>query len=281
MSLPPSPTAAPPSAAAASGAREALPTLRRAASGTHTPFTTLVGIATAESSFRPDVRNARSSATGTFQITESTWLELVKRYGTAAGRGDLADRVGRDAEGRPTVADQHRAQVLDARGDLELSARLTAKLCDENRAGLARKLGRAPSESEVRLAHFLGLGGATKLIQAAAETPDVSVKMLLPRAFAHNRATLSDGGKPMTAAQAVALLEGRYARETIPAGKPAAPPPPATLVAQLAEIAPAAAPAKPEPTPAAPAVSVAEAPPDDPAKALACTSTANGIRCTL
>lgn len=213
MSLPPSPTAAPPPAAAASGAREALPTLRRAASGTHTPFTTLVGIATAESSFRPDVRNARSSATGTFQITESTWLELVKRYGTAAGRGDLADRVGRDAEGRPTVADQHRAQVLDARGDLELSARLTAKLCDENRAGLARKLGRTPSESEVRLAHFLGLGGATKLIQAAAETPDVSVKMLLPRAFAHNRATLSDGGKPMTAAQAVALLEGRYARD--------------------------------------------------------------------
>ena len=102
-------------------------------------------------------------------------------------------------------------------------------------------------------------------------------RALLPRAFAHNRATLSEGGKPMSAAQAVALLEGRYARETIPAGKPAAPPPPATLVAQLAEIAPA----KPEPTPAAPAVSVAEAPPDDPAKALACTSTANGIRCTL
>lgn len=279
MSLPPSTGPAPASTTSPAGAREALPALRRAAAASHTPFTTLVGIAAAESSFRPDARNARSSATGTFQITESTWLELVKRYGAAAGRGDLAALVSRDGEGRPVVADQHRAQVLDARGDLELSARLTARLCDENRAGLARKLGRPPRESEVRLAHFLGLGGATKLIQAAVDTPDVSVKSLLPKAFAHNRASLSEGGKPMTAAQAVTLLGGRYASETIPAGKPApvAPPPPATLVAQLADIAPAAAPAKPEPTPAR----VAELRADDQPRELACSPTANGVRCTL
>lgn len=286
MSLPsgPAPVPAP---AATPAAREALPALRRAASGSHTPFTTLVGIAAAESSFRTDARNARSSATGPFQITERTWLELVKRYGAVAGRSDLAGLVGTDAEGRATVAGENRAQVLDARKDLELSARLTARLCDENRTGLTRKLGRQPNESEVRLAHFLGLGGAVKLIQAATETPDVSVKTLLPRAFAHNRASLSEGGKPMSAAQAVTLLAGRYAPGAIPAGKPPTPTPPAvpaTLVAQLAEIAPAAGgatPAEPGPRPGPKPTLVAESRPDDQPKELACTPTANGIRCSL
>jgi len=283
MSLPPG--SAPPSGLlqASPGARGVLPTLHQAASGSRTPFTTLVGIAVAESSFRSDVRNGRSSATGPFQITEQTWLELVKRYGASVGRPDLATLVRSDAEGRPTVASEHRSAVFDARQDLDLSARLTAKLCDENRAGLGRKLGRPPSESEVRLAHFLGLGGAVKLIQAAVETPDVSVRTLLPRAFAHNRATLSEGGKPLTASQAVAMLDGRYASVTVPAGRPAAPPPPppvpATLVAQLAEIAPAAGPATPEPPPAS--VRVADARPDIRPKELACTATATGVRCTL
>jgi len=284
MSLPPGPSA-PAAAPASPAAREALPALRQAAKASHTPFTTLVGIAAAESSFRPDARNARSSATGPFQITESTWLELVKRYATGAGRDDLATLVTRDGEGRPVVSAENRARVMDARQDLELSARLTARLCDENRAGLARRLGRSPSESEVRLAHFLGLGGATKLIQAAVDTPEASVKALLPKAFAHNRATLSEGGKPMTAARAVAMLDGRYTPGTLPTGtRPAPPPVPATLVAQLAEIAPAANPAKlpaalpaPEPKP----VLLAKAPDEEPPKELACAATANGIRCSL
>lgn len=282
MSLPPassSPAATP--AATTPAARDALPALRRAASGSRTPFTTLVGIAAAESNFRPDARNARSSATGPFQITERTWLELVKRYGAASGRADLATMVSTDDEGRATVAPENRAQVLEARKDLDLSARLTAKLCDENRAGLTRKLGRAPSEAEVRLAHFLGLGGATKLIQAAAETPDVSVKTLLPKAFAHNRAALSENGKPMTAGQAVALLDDRYTPDMIPVPRsPARPSTPATLVAQLARPAPPPGPIgvpEPEPAPARKPVVVADASPRE----LVCETTENGVRCTL
>jgi len=282
MSLPPSSTSSiPGTASTTTAAREALPALRRAASGSRTPFTTLVGIAAAESNFRPDARNARSSATGPFQITERTWLELMKRYGAAVGRSDLAALVSTDAEGRASVSPENRAAVLDARKDLDLSAQLTARLCDENRAGLSRKLGRAPSEAEVRLAHFLGLGGATKLIQAAAETPDLSVKTLLPKAFAHNRAALSEAGQPMTAAQAVALLDGRYTPGTMPAPRPATPStPPATLVAQLASIAPAAT-AAPEPAsqpvPDPKPLALAENGPRE----LACETTANGIRCAL
>src|SRR5688572_12508790 len=211
----PSPIA-PPSAATAPSSRDPLPTLRQAAHGTRTPFTTLVAIATAESNIQADAKHPRSSATGPFQITNSTWLELVKRYAAGAGRSDLAALVTTDAEGRATVSPENRSRVLEARKDMDLSAKLTAKLCDENRAGLTRKLGRAPSESEVRLAHFLGLGGASRLIQAAADTPSVSVKELLPKAYAHNRGLLSEGGKPLTASQAVAHLDSRYARDLVP-----------------------------------------------------------------
>lgn len=268
---------------AAVSPRDPLPALRQAASGSRTPFTTLVAIAVAESNIQAEARHPRSSATGAFQITNSTWLELMKRYGAASGRPDLAALVTTDAEGRATVAPENRAKVLEARKDVDLSAKLTAKLCDENRAGLARKLGRVPAESEVRLAHFLGLGGATRLIQAAADTPGVSVKELLPKAYAHNRGMLSEAGKPMTAAQAVASLDARYGRDVAPAAPKAPARVPATLVAQLAEIAPAAPPPpKPEPEPVQ--VAAAEAEPtavDKAAKELACEVTANGVRCLL
>lgn len=267
--------------------RDPLPALRQAASGSRTPFTTLVAIAVAESNIQADAKHPKSSASGAFQITNSTWLELVKRYGAAAGRPDLAALVTTDTEGRATVAPENRSKVLEARKDVDLSAKLTARLCDENRAGLTRKLGRAPSESEVRLAHFLGLGGATRLIQAAADNPGVSVKELLPKAYAHNRGLLSESGKPMTAAQAVASLDARYSRDVAPLAPKAPAPVPATLVAQLAEIAPAAAPpaplpastpeAAPEPVPAPVQVAAAEEPP----KQLACETTVNGVRCLL
>ena len=231
--------------------RDPLPALRQAASGSRTPFTTLVAIAAAESNIQAEARHPRSSATGAFQITNSTWLELMKRYGAATGRPDLAALVTIDTEGRATVAPENRSKVLESRKDVELSAKLTARLCDENRAGLTRKLGRAPAEFEVRLAHFLGLGGATRLIQAVADNPDVSVKELLPKAYAHNRGLLSEGGKPLTAAQAVARLDVRYGRDVASTAPRTPAPVPVTLVAQLAEIGPAAAapPPAPEPEP--------------------------------
>lgn len=268
--------------------------LEAAAAASRTPFRTLVAIATAESNLDIDARNRRSSAAGPFQMTERTWLQLVQRYGAAAGRADLAALVTTDARGRASVSAEHRAQVLDARRDIDLAARLAARLCDENRAGLTRKLGREPSEAEVRMAYFLGLPGAARLIAASDATPQASVKALLPQAYANHRPMFSEAGKPLTAERAADSLEARYTREialaptTAPAPSsraalplPPAPRPaagPAALVAAMEPAAPAPQPVVDAPAPARP-LRVAAREPET--KELDCRPTAGGVRCTL
>lgn len=187
--------------------------IETAAQGSHTPFSTLVAIAGAESSFRADARSRMSSAAGPFQITESTWLHLVKTYGAAAGRPDLAARVRVDASGHFSVAAEDKPAVLEARHDIGFSSRLAARFCDECRSGLARKLGRPPSEEDVRLAYFLGVNGATRLITAAAARPGETVRALLPRAFANHRGMFSHHGRPLNAEQALSTLEARFSAQ--------------------------------------------------------------------
>ncbi len=184
-----------------------------ATSGSHTPFGTLVAIAGAESSFRTDVKNKRSTAAGPYQITETTWLHLVKTYGAAVGRPDLASLVHQSADGKLSIAAADRSSVLEARHDVNLSSQLAAKYCDECRNGLAKTLGRPPSEEEVRVAYFLGVAGATRLINAAAERPGTPISALLPKAFANHRGMFSTQGRSLNAAQALDLLQTRYAAQ--------------------------------------------------------------------
>ena len=187
--------------------------IENAAATSHTPFATLVAIAGAESGFQANARSKMSSAAGPFQITESTWLHLVKKYGAAAGRSDLAALVHEDANGHPFVAARDRATVLGARHDVDLSSRLAARFCDECRSGLAKKLGRPPTEEDVRLAYFLGVNGATRLMTAAADRPGVTVRALLPQAFANHRAMFSHHGRPLDAEQALSSLETRFSTQ--------------------------------------------------------------------
>jgi hypothetical protein len=270
--------------------------LESAAATSRTPFKTLVAIAAAESNFDVNARNRKSSAAGPFQMTERTWLQLVQRYGAQVGRADLAALVTADGQGRANIAAEHRAQVLDSRRDMDLAAKLAAKLCDENRVGLARKLGREPSEAEVRMAYFLGLPGAARLIAASDTTPQASVKSLLPQAYANHRPMFSDQGRPLTAERAADALEARYVREIelAPAAAPArtaaaalpqppTPRPAAHPAVLLAAMEPAETPrqaAPPVAPPPEPPAQVAAAEDPQP-KELECRPTEGGVRCTL
>ncbi len=195
------------------GRSEITRAIESAAANSHTPFATLVAIAGAESGFHADARSVRSSAAGPFQITEATWLHLVKTYGAAAGRPDLAALVHQDAGGRLSVAEGDRAAVLGARHDIDLSSRLAARFCDECRSGLAKKLGRPPTEEDVRLAYFLGVNGATRLMTAASASPGETVRALLPRAYANHRGMFSQHGHPLSAGEALTALESRFSTQ--------------------------------------------------------------------
>lgn len=187
--------------------------IERAAAASHTPFATLVAIAGAESGFHADARNKHSSAAGPFQITESTWLHLVKKYGATSGRPDLAALVHQDARGHLSVAPADRSAVLGARHDVELASKLAARFCDECRSGLTQKLGRPPTEEDVRLAYFLGVNGATRLISAAAEHPAETVRALLPHAYASNRGLFNHHGRALNAGQALNALQEKFSTQ--------------------------------------------------------------------
>jgi hypothetical protein len=206
-------TPQPQSTSPEAGRTEITRAIERAAESSRTPFSTLVAIAGAESGFHAEARNQLSSAAGPFQITEGTWLHLVKTYGAAAGRPDLAKLVQQDANGRLSVQSANASLVLGARHDIDLSSRLAARFCDECRSGLAQKLGRAPTEEDVHLAYFLGVNGATRLMTAAADRPGATMKSLLPTAFANHRGMFSQHGRSLNAQQVLATLETKFSTQ--------------------------------------------------------------------
>ncbi|HZS85391.1 MAG TPA: hypothetical protein VFA50_21160 [Stellaceae bacterium] len=193
--------------------QEAIRSAKAAAAGTKTDFRSLLASSLSESRHNPHARNTRSSAAGAYQFTERTWLDLMRRHGAALGEGEAAARITVE-NGKPVVADPAARQaILDLRSDTRLAAKMAALYSDENRAALGRSLGHRPSENEVRMAYLLGAHGATKLIKAAAETPDMPADRLVPSAVRSNPGLFrSADGTVKTASEAVASLSRHFDR---------------------------------------------------------------------
>ena len=105
-----------------------------------------------ESGGDPDAQNPNSSAAGLGQFTKGTWLKIVDTY-----RPDLM--VGRTE-----------AEILALRFNPELSVEMTKNLAKENAEGLTNA-GFPVNESTLYLSHFLGIGGAIKMLNAPADAP--------------------------------------------------------------------------------------------------------------
>lgn len=182
--------------------------IRQAAQSTGASFEYLLATARIESAFRPAIKAATSSAVGLFQFIEQTWLAVMKEAGARLGYGRFADAISRTASGRYVVPDPTmRSAILALREDPRANALMAGALTESNAARLAGRLGRPPSAGELYIAHFLGAGGATKLISAAAEQPQSEAAALFPRAAAANRSIFFDrNGRARSAAQVYALL---------------------------------------------------------------------------
>ena len=77
---------------------------------------------------------------------------------------------------------------------------------------MSQKLGRSPSEGELYIAHFLGVGGAAKLISAAGDNPNASAASLFPNAAHANSSIFYDRttGAARSLAQVRDVLTARY-----------------------------------------------------------------------
>ncbi len=145
-----------------------------ASSSTGTSFDYLVKTAARESSFNPAAKAKTSSATGLFQFIESTWLETMKEAGPKYGLDKYSDQIKQGKNGKFYVSDpQMRREILDLRKDPEISSMMAGALTQKNASYLERRIGRDPTDGELYMAHFLGANGASRLIGAAGESPDM------------------------------------------------------------------------------------------------------------
>jgi len=187
--------------------------IRQASQATGTSFSYLLATAQVESGLNPHAGASTSSARGLFQFVEQTWLGTLKQAGPSLGYGRYADAITRTASGHYEVQDPGmRTEILRLRNDPAANAVMAGAFTKANASYLAQKLGREPSEGELYIAHFLGAGGAARLISAAASDPNATAATAFGNAAAANPSIFYDHrtGTPRTVAQVRDVLTARY-----------------------------------------------------------------------
>jgi len=179
-----------------------------AASRTGVDFGYLWNQARVESSLNPGARSGSSSAAGLFQFVEQTWLATVKTHGAEHGYGRAADAITQRRDGRYVVADPSARQaILAMRYDAAASSAMAAEFASDNARHLSGRIGRTPNSTDLYFAHFLGAGGATRFLKAAAASPDGPAAAQFPRAAAANRSIFyTRNGTPRSFAEIYALM---------------------------------------------------------------------------
>lgn len=196
-----------PATAAEAGVGRVVSAIQAAAQKTGAGFDYLLRTAQRESSLQPTAQAPSSSARGLFQFIDSTWLTMMREEGRNLGLARYADQIGRDGSGRPTVSDPAaRQQILALRDDPAVSALMAGAFTNRNAAELRSATGRDPTEGELYMAHFLGSGGASRLINLNQTNPQASAARMFPDAAGANRRIFFDQGRPRTIAEVYGLL---------------------------------------------------------------------------
>ena len=117
-----------------------------------------------ESGFKPGAKAPTSSAGGLFQFINSTWSGVSQKYGPVVGMPAGTSKF-----------------------DPKWNAMMGAAYIKENIELLTRvKGGSAPTSGEIYLAHFLGGGGATKLIGLMGRDKSAAAALYFPEAAVSN-----------------------------------------------------------------------------------------------
>src|SRR6266705_2635599 len=152
-------------------------------------------------------------ARGLYQFIDQTWLGTVKEAGTQLGYGKSADAIDRSPSGTYSVSDPTaRDAIMKLRDDPDAASSMAAVLTQSNSFKLTGKIGRRPTDGELYMAHFMGVGGAAKLISNAEDNPNASGAALFPNAAAANRSIFYDqSGRARSVSEVYSVLTTRYA----------------------------------------------------------------------
>src|ERR1700716_214976 len=187
--------------------------IKQAAPNTGTTFEYLLPTAKMESNFNPKASATTSSARGLFQFIDQTWLGTVKEAGSQLGYGKYADTLTKDPSGSYSVSDpSDRAAVMKLRDDPDAASSMAGVLTQSNSFKLTGKIGRRPTDAELYMAHFMGVGGAGKLISSAEDSPNANAAQMFPNAAAANRPIFYDkAGRARSVSEVYSVLNSRYA----------------------------------------------------------------------
>jgi hypothetical protein len=187
--------------------------IKQAASATGTSFEYLLATAKMESDFNPTAGASSSSAHGLYQFIDQTWLGTVKEAGAQLGYGRYADAISKSSSGNYSVSDPAaRRAILKLRDDPIAASSMAAVLTQSNSFKLTGKIGRRPTDGELYMAHFMGVGGAAKLISNAEDNPRASAARMFPNAAAANHSVFYDrAGRSRSVSEVYSVLSARYA----------------------------------------------------------------------
>jgi hypothetical protein len=187
--------------------------IKQAAGTTGANFEYLLATAKMESDFNPTAGASTSSAHGLYQFIDQTWLGTVKEAGSQLGYGQYADAITKSSSGNYSVSDPAARQaILKLRDDPTVASAMAGVLTQSNSFKLTGKIGRRPTDGELYMAHFMGVGAAAKLISSAEDSPQASAAQMFPSAAAANHSIFFDrSGSARSVSQVYSVLSARYA----------------------------------------------------------------------
>src|SRR5712672_3244761 len=187
--------------------------IKQAANTTGISFEYLLATAKMESNFNPRASASTSSARGLYQFIGQTWLGTVKEAGAQLGYGKYAAAITKSPSGSYSVSDPAaRSAIMKLRDDPDAASSMAAVLTQSNSFKLTGKTGRRPTDGELYMAHFMGVGGAARLISNAEDNPNTSAARMFPNAAAANRSIFFDrSGSARSVSQVYSVLTSRYA----------------------------------------------------------------------
>lgn len=176
---------------------EIIDSLKQASVATGTDFDFLVAQASAESGLRASIhaRQRHSSASGLFQFTAQTWLQMMRDHGAEYGHADLAGRIITLSNGHLGSSDKATEKaILELRKNVKLAAIMAGELAKQNGAALQHAFHRRASPAELHLAHLLGATGAIRFLRARAADSGQSAAAVVPAAARQNPQLFFDHG---------------------------------------------------------------------------------------
>lgn len=176
---------------------EIVTSLKQASAATGVDFDFLVAQASVESGLRGGVhaRQRHSSASGLFQFTQQTWLEMMREHGAKYGYGELAHHIVHHPDGHLTVSDRaSERRILELRKDVRLSGIMAGELAKQNAEALQHAFHRKASPAELHLAHLLGATGAIRFLRARAADAAQPAADVVPAAARQNPQLFFDRG---------------------------------------------------------------------------------------